>query len=98
MTVFEDDLIDDFAAQNTSPPEKLFTGAVEFFEDHNPSATVALHNNLHTEIFQLLMQILYQTAPTSLNTMVSVTTPQGVPTEKTGVGSPEKACGGTLKK
>ncbi len=51
MTVFKDDLIDDFAAQNTSPPEKLFTGAVEFFEDHNPSATVALHNNLHTEIF-----------------------------------------------
>jgi len=41
--ILQDDLVNDLAAKNASPPEKFLTNAIEFFEDHCPSTPKALH-------------------------------------------------------
>jgi hypothetical protein len=41
--ILQDNLVNDFTAENTSPSEKLFTNSVEFFEYHFSSAPMALH-------------------------------------------------------
>ena len=51
MPVFKNDLVDDLAAQNASPSEELLAGAIELFKDHDPTATMTLHNSLPYKIF-----------------------------------------------
>ncbi len=43
-TIFKDHLIYDFAAEHTAPPEKLLTGAVKLFINHDPTAAVTFHD------------------------------------------------------
>jgi hypothetical protein len=42
--IFQDNLINDFTAENASPSEKLFTNSVEFFKNHFSTASITLHN------------------------------------------------------
>ena len=51
IPIFKDHLVDDFPTQDTTPPEELFTGSVEFFENHDPSAPMTLHDNLPITFF-----------------------------------------------
>jgi hypothetical protein len=44
--IFKNDLVNDLSTKDASPSEKFFAYAVEFFEDHDPTATFALHINL----------------------------------------------------
>jgi len=42
--ILQDDLVNDLAAKNASPSEKFLADAIEFFEDHCSSASIALHH------------------------------------------------------
>jgi hypothetical protein len=46
ITIFQDDLVNDFSTNNTPPSEKISVCAVEFFINHETVASVALHDNL----------------------------------------------------
>jgi hypothetical protein len=41
--IFKDHLVNDLSTKDASPPEKFLTDTVEFFEDHDSTATMALH-------------------------------------------------------
>jgi len=43
-SIFHDHLINDLATENAPPSEKFFADTVEFFENHCPTASIALHN------------------------------------------------------
>ncbi len=42
-SIFHDHFINDLAAKNAPPAEKLFANAVEFFKNHFSAASMALH-------------------------------------------------------
>jgi hypothetical protein len=50
-SILKDYLVYDLATQNTAPPEKFFTRAIEFFVDHNPTTTVTFHDALQNKNF-----------------------------------------------
>jgi hypothetical protein len=43
-SILHDDFINNLATENAPPSEKFFANTVEFFEDHCPATSVALHN------------------------------------------------------
>jgi hypothetical protein len=45
-SIFKDHLVNDLTAQNATPSKKFFTRPIEFFEDHNPTTTMTLHDTL----------------------------------------------------
>lgn len=49
-SIFHDHLIDDLAAENAPPTEKLFANAVELLKDHFPTTSMALH--VYTSLYQ----------------------------------------------
>ena len=62
-SIFKDYLVHDLAAQNTAPPKKFFTRAIEFFVNHNPTTTMTFHDTLQYKYFNesiYLQQFLYQ--------------------------------------
>ena len=61
--ILQYDIVDNLAAENTSPSEKFFAYTVKFFENHFSAASMTLHNkDLHfAESWGSLEQILYQT-------------------------------------
>jgi hypothetical protein len=42
-TVFQNHLINDLPAVDTSPSEKMFMGTIEFLEDHDSTASGTFH-------------------------------------------------------
>jgi hypothetical protein len=43
-SILQDHLVNDLSAKDASPSEKFFGHPIEFFEDHDPAATMAFHN------------------------------------------------------
>jgi len=43
-SILHDHLINDLATENAPPSEKFFADTVEFFENHCPTTSMALHN------------------------------------------------------
>ena len=70
MPVFKNNLVDDLAAQNASPSEELLAGAIELFKDHDPTATMTLHNKPPIQNFLKLKQYLCQNLNNLLNTVI----------------------------
>ena len=48
----QDNLVNDFTADNTSPSEKVSILAIEFFVIHEAIASMAFHNSLLSVLFQ----------------------------------------------
>lgn len=62
-SIFKDDLVNDFTAQDAAPPKEFLTRSIEFFEDHNPTTTMTLHDILQSFDFverSNIKQFLYQ--------------------------------------
>jgi len=43
-SILQDHFVHDLAAENTSPSEKFFTYAIEFFEYHSSATSITLHD------------------------------------------------------
>ena len=52
ITIFQDDLVNDFSTNNTPPSEKISVFAVEFLVNHEAVASVALHDDLLVSLIQ----------------------------------------------
>jgi len=50
-SILQDHLVNDLSTKDASPSEKFFTYTIEFFEDHDPTTTMTLHNK--PPIFEL---------------------------------------------
>jgi len=45
-SIFQDDLVNNLSTKYAPPSEKFFTYPIEFFVDHNTTASITFHVNL----------------------------------------------------